>query len=92
MEDPRRNAGRATVPNDHPLPNTLDEAEAMAASIERAVHRHTSGGVRGLCVEVQGDDVLLRGTCDTYYCKQLAQHAAMGVSGRNTLTNQIRVS
>jgi osmotically-inducible protein OsmY len=76
---------------DSVLPETLEEAERLAASIERAVHRETGGGVRHLCVEVKGDGVLLRGRCDTYYCKQLAQHAAMAFRGACPLTNAIEV-
>jgi len=73
------------------LPETLEEAERLAASIEREVQRQTSGGIRDLAVEVSRDRVLLKGRCSTYYCKQLAQHAAMGVQGSHALTNDIEV-
>ena len=92
MEGPVRSMGRDIDSASHPLPLTLSEAEEIAASIERAVRRGTSGGVRNLSVEVKGSNFLLKGRCNTYYCKQLAQHAAMGATGRGTLTNQIRVS
>ena len=75
----------------HPLPETLEEAERLALSIEHAVSRRTQGGVRDLRVEVDQDGVLLRGHCETYYCKQLAQHAAMTVPGGGRLTNEIEV-
>lgn len=78
--------------DDHPLPETLAEAERLAASIEQAVRRETSGGVRDLRVEIDDDGVRLEGRCETYYCKQLAQQAAMVVSGEDRLTNQIEVS
>jgi len=78
--------------DDHPLPETLAEAERLAASIERAVRRETRGGVHNLSVEVSRQGVLLKGRCPTYYLKQLAQHAAMGMPGGNRLTNQIEVS
>ncbi len=78
--------------DDHPLPETLAEAEQLAASIEQAVRRETGGGVKGLRVEVGHGGVCLEGHCDTYYCKQLAQHAAMGMSGDDRLTNRIEVS
>ncbi len=74
------------------LPETLREAEELAASIERAVHEETGHGVRDLAVEVDKNGVLLRGHCETFYCKQLAQHAAMGVPGGDRLTNSIEVS
>lgn len=84
-------AGPAHFP-EHPLPRTLAEAEKLAASIERAVWRETGGGVRNLGVEVGLAGVLLTGRCSTYYTKQKAQHAAMGVSGGDQLTNRIEVA
>lgn len=77
---------------DHPLPETLAEAEMLAASIEREVWRETGGGVRNLRVEVSPDGTLLTGRCSTYYTKQKAQHAAMRVSGGGQLTNRIEVA
>ncbi len=73
------------------LPETLEQAELLAASIEREVQKQTCGGIRELAVEVGREGVLLRGRCSTYYCKQLAQHAAMGVQGNCPLTNEIEV-
>lgn len=75
-----------------PLPETIAEAEKLAASIERAVQRETSGGVRNLHVEVGRNSVLLHGRCCTYYTKQRAQHAAMEFSGSRELSNCIEVS
>ncbi len=75
----------------HPLPETLAEAERIAASIERAVQRETGGRVRDLRVEVSHRGVWLSGHCNTYYTKQMAQHAAMAVSADGPLTNQIEV-
>jgi hypothetical protein len=69
-------------------------AEKMAASIERIVHRRTSGKIRDLRVEVHRDGVRLHGRCATFYCKQLAQQAVMDTmdwSGSATLTNEIEV-
>jgi osmotically-inducible protein OsmY len=74
------------------LSQTTAEAERLAASIRRAVRRETGHRVRDLCVEVNRDGVLLRGQCTTYYCKQLAQHAAMSVPGGDRLTNSIEVA
>jgi len=74
------------------LPETLEEAEELAASIERAVQEETGRGVRDLSVIVDHESVILRGRCATYYCKQLAQHAAMGLSQGEQLINGIEVT
>ncbi|MBN2578967.1 MAG: BON domain-containing protein [Pirellulales bacterium] len=74
------------------LPETLEEAEALAASIERAVQEETGHGVRNLHVTVEQDSVTLHGRCESYYCKQLAQHAAMGRAQGEQLINGIEVS
>jgi len=76
---------------EHPLPETLAEAERLAASIERAVSRETCGGVLDLRVLVDREGVRLTGRCRTYYTKQKAQQAAMVVSG-SRLTNLIEVT
>ena len=91
MEDPRLRAAMrrefARV-----LPETLEEADELAASIEQAVQRETGRGVADLAVEVSPQGVLLRGRCTTYYTKQLAQHAAMSMPGGERLVNSIEVS
>jgi hypothetical protein len=74
------------------LPETLEEAEELATSIEQAVQRETGRGVSDLTVEVSPQGILLRGRCTTYYTKQLAQHAAMSMPGGDRLTNSIEVS
>jgi osmotically-inducible protein OsmY len=76
---------------DHPLPETLEEAERLAASIEQAVSQQTGGRVRNLAVEIGCEEVTLRGSCSTFYTKQQAQHAAMAFPGLGTLNNQIEV-
>ena len=74
------------------LPETLEEAEELATSIERAVQRKTGHGVADLTVEVNPQGILLKGRCNTYYTKQLAQHAAMNIPGGDRLINSIEVS
>lgn len=92
MEDPSPAAECVAQELGAGLPETLEEAEQLAASIERAVQRETGRGVRNLTVEVSREGILLKGRCTTYYCKQLAQHAAMSVRGGDRLTNRIEVS
>lgn len=74
------------------LPETLEEAEELAASIERAVQLETGRAVADLTVEVGPQGVRLKGRCESYYTKQLAQHAAMQFRGGDRLVNSIEVS
>ena len=74
------------------LPETLEQAEELATSIERAVQRETGRQIRNLTVEVDRSGVRLSGHCTTYYCKQLAQHAAMAIRSNRRVTNSIEVS
>lgn len=74
-----------------PLLSSGAEAATLAAAIERAVLRETAGRVYDLHVEVHRQDVVLSGRCDSYYAKQMAQHAAMTVQKTGQLTNQIEV-
>jgi osmotically-inducible protein OsmY len=84
--------GRAVSPElSAILPATLAEAEELAAWIEQAVHRETGGAVRNLSVEIGLEEILLRGSCPSFYCKQLAQTAAMAVPGGKQLSNCIEV-
>ena len=92
MEGPMPKRQTTLRPVGAGLPETLAEAEQLAATIECAVHRDTAHGVRDLTVEISREGVRLTGHCTTFYCKQLAQHAAMGIPGSDRLTNSIEVS
>jgi osmotically-inducible protein OsmY len=70
---------------------TTSAREVLAASIERVVQSRTGGKIQALKVVVERDGVCLQGRCATFYSKQLAQHAAMDLSGELTLTNEIEV-
>lgn len=81
---------RSVVDLPAPLPLTA-ESEKLAARIERAVRRGTSDKVRDLRVIICRTGVHLSGRCGTFYCKQLAQTAAMSIVGKEPLVNQIEV-
>lgn len=91
MEDPRL---RTSMRREFAglLPETVEEAEELVASIERAVQRETDRGVADLTVEVSPQGIQLRGRCTTYYTKQLAQHAVMSMPGGDRLVNSIEVA
>src|SRR5688572_30163806 len=63
----------------------------LAQRIRHDVREQTFGGVRDLEVRITAQGVVLRGRCSSFYCKQLAQHAAMVLTGPRTLTNEIEV-
>jgi hypothetical protein len=67
-------------------------ARRLADTVKHEVHERTSGKIHGLRVEVRDATVRLQGRCATFYCKQLAQHAAMALIGDGTLINEIAVS
>jgi len=69
----------------------LVDLKGWAGRIRRAVRRETRGGVSQLKVDVDQRGVHLRGRCRSFYCKQLAQQAAMRISGDVRLDNQIEV-
>ena len=70
---------------------TADD-EMLAERVELAVRRETIGAVHDLEVAVDGDEISLHGQCPSFYCKQLAQHAAMILAEARTVNNQIEVA
>ena len=73
------------------LPQTQEEAAELAALIELTIDQETGHGVRDLTVIVEGEGIVLTGRCESFYHKQLAQHAAMTISGCQRLSNGIEV-
>jgi hypothetical protein len=63
----------------------------LAQSIQHGVHEQTFGGVRDLEVRINAQGIVLRGRCSSFYCKQLAQHAAIRLAGQRRLVNEIEV-
>jgi hypothetical protein len=78
--------------------NTLPNAELserlqrLAKVIQQRIETRLPGRVRNLAVRIGADFVVLEGECSTYYTKQLAQHAALGVLEDEHLENAIVVT
>ena len=68
-----------------PSSDTLD-------AIARAIRLRTSGQIRDLHVDFLDGEVILSGRTSTYYTKQLAQHAALGILEDEHLENAIVVT
>lgn len=88
LPNARGSAPRERSPLDTP---TDSSAERLAARISRVVRRRTAGTIQNLRVEVRRDGVYLDGKCTSFYAKQLAQQAAMGLTNEKQLTNRIEV-
>jgi hypothetical protein len=65
---------------------------ALAIAIHQRINSRLLGRVRNLRVRAFDGIVILEGQCATYYTKQLAQHAAMGILEDEHLENSIVVS
>jgi osmotically-inducible protein OsmY len=63
----------------------------LAELIDEAVHVRTGHRVRGLRVVVDQGHITLRGRCESFHIKQLAQHAVMRLGLDERLSNRIEV-
>ncbi len=68
------------------------DLRTLAMRIKRTVRRETSGGVQNLDVRIDTAGIFLNGRCGSFYCKQLAQTAAMRLSGGAIVVNEIEVA
>src|SRR4051794_6790719 len=73
-----------------------DDIDARYRTLEIAIRQRIEsrlpGRIRNLLVRAFDGVVILEGNCATYYTKQLAQHAAMGILEDEHLENSIVVS
>ncbi len=79
-------------PNPSATNDGQNHLEQLAGVVRQRIDSRLPGRVRNLKVSVQSDTLLLEGTCSTYYTKQLAQHAALGILEDEHLENAIVVS
>jgi hypothetical protein len=70
----------------------LERFRQLAIAIRQRIETRLAGRVRDLAVRVHGETIVLEGRCATYYTKQLAQHAALGVLDGEPLENSIVVT
>jgi len=64
----------------------------LAERVEGHITRRAGGQIRDLHVSLRDDRIILRGRSRTYHAKQLAQEAALDLTGgRPTLANEIVV-
>jgi hypothetical protein len=69
----------------------MADRRALAMRVKRSVRRQAGGGVKALDVRVDHETIRLGGRCVSFYCKQLAQQAAMRIRGDRQVVNDIEV-
>jgi hypothetical protein len=81
-----------TVRTRVPPSRTAEGIEQLAEVICQRINGRLTGRIRNLRVHFVSDGFVLEGECSTYYTKQLAQHAALGVLEDDHLENAIVVT
>ena len=67
-------------------------AEQLKTAILQSIVERTGRQIRDLRVEVVAEGVVLSGRCHSFYCKQLAQQAALPWTDGTRLKNEIEVA
>lgn len=91
IENTAQTVGMKPVVKVTQQPEPLEEERRQMARIKRVIRRKTSGGVHSLGVEMRAGKLLLRGHCTSFYCKQIAQQAAMSFQPGQSIINEIEV-
>lgn len=63
----------------------------LAIAIRQRIETRLGSRIKNLAVRIVGETIFLEGQCYTYYTKQLAQHAALGILDHEHLENLIAV-
>jgi hypothetical protein len=85
-------AGTFTKGGEASTDSIAERNRHLAVAIMQRNESRLPGRVRNLAVRILADTVVLEGQCATYYTKQLAQHAALGILEDEHLENAIVVS
>jgi uncharacterized protein YgbK (DUF1537 family) len=71
---------------------TIADGATLESRIRDRIATRLGQRVRNLSVRSVGGVIEIRGECSTYYSKQLAQHAALGLIEDESLDNAIVVA
>jgi hypothetical protein len=84
--------GTSARPRDTRADDTSERGRKLVAAVRQRIETRLPGRVRNLTVALRSGTIVLEGQCATYYTKQLAQHAALGVLEDEHLENAIVVT
>jgi osmotically-inducible protein OsmY len=87
IEQPRRQGGENAEAG-----AGLPGARSIADAASDALLRSSYARLRLLGVSAEGSTVVLAGTVPSYYLKQLAQEAVLGLPGVGAVRNEIHVA
>jgi hypothetical protein len=78
----------------HPVAtdHASERQRQLAVAIRQRIESRLGGRVHELAIRIRGNTIVLEGRCATFYTKQLAQHAALGVLEEEQLENAITVT
>jgi hypothetical protein len=85
-------SGTFTTTAAAPSHDRSERNRQLAIAIRQRIESRLPGRIRALSVRILERTVVLEGQCATYYTKQLAQHAALGILEDEKLENAIEVS
>ncbi|MEQ8850040.1 BON domain-containing protein [Botrimarina sp.] len=69
-----------------------DRSRRLEDIIQQRISTRLGRRIRNLAVEVDRGVIRLAGQCSTYYSKQLAQHAVLGVVEDERIENRIEIA
>jgi len=87
-----RSSPHSVFSSEPDMPQLEEDNEQLAARILARIESRLPCRIRQLTVYATDNAVVLAGQCSTYYTKQIAQHAAMGVLEYERLINNIDVA
>lgn len=90
-DPPGRLADHSTADRQDEARRQQRDASLLSEVIKQRIRARTSERIRELEVLCEEGRIVIRGRCATFYTKQLAQHAAMGVVEDETLINEVAV-
>ena len=86
-----RSSPQSYFSTEQDMPQLDADNEQLAARILARIESRLPRRIRQLTVYATDHAVIIAGQCSTYYTKQIAQHAAMGVLEYEQLINNIDV-
>ncbi len=74
------------------LNHYTDQPHQLKDIVQSAINRNGFVAFSRINAEVNDDNIILSGTVDTYYQKQMAQESVRQIAGTTSIENRILVS